>query len=625
MSYFVLARKYRPQSFEDLIGQEPVARTLVNALSQGKVAHAYLFSGPRGIGKTTTARLLARALNCEKGPTPKPCGLCAACKEIASGASMEDVLEIDAASNRGIDDIRDLRENVKYAPVRSRYRIYIIDEAHQITKEGFNALLKTLEEPPSHAVFMLATTESQKMPATILSRCQRFGLRPITSPSMVQRLEWIVKQEGLKVERSALEEIVKAAGGSMRDGLSLLDQVVMFAPQGARQDAVRELLGFLPRETVDSFTTVLKSGDPKAIIAQVIEYLEKGGDLSQLARDLQDRYHLVLQAKAGVEDFPGENPEDLAQQAQSYTFDELERNVRGLGRCMDEMKRSPFPQAIFEVFCLRLSQPGIDTASLLRRVETLEKKLASSGAPASYSVSGPPSGAPAASPKVSSTSSFQKPAPISSLPPSSAPKKDPQASASLPSSSRVTLEPPEAETPAATSVAAPVQVKSIGIDDEQLRAHWPFVVQEVHKGKPSLGASLEDAEVRLTVDGALHLVFSTSFNMEQVKRKQDGLSTVLWDRLGKKLALIFSVDAARQRQKTIKFEVAGESFRNEEGVEEIVNKEVAPASQAPERFSVEGEVSSGDLPPVENDPWIKKVLGHFPGELEPTDFGSDKP
>ena len=452
MSYFVLARKYRPQSFEDLIGQEPVAKTLVNALSQGKVAHAYLFSGPRGTGKTTTARLLARALNCQKGPTPKPCGDCPSCKEILTGSSVEDVLEIDAASNRGIDDIRNLRENVKYAPARSRFRIYIIDEAHQITKEGFNALLKTLEEPPSYTVFMLATTELQKMPATILSRCQRFGLRPIASHAMTDRLEAISKKESLKIDRPALEEITRAAGGSVRDALSLLDQVVVFAPQGASREAVRDLLGLLPREVIRSFTETLRGGDLKKIVLEVVGYIEKGGDLSQLARDLQERYHLVLQAKAGLTDFPGEDAAELKGQAENYSFNELEKNIRLLGRCQEEMKRSPSPQAVFQVFCLRLAQPGVDTQLLLKRIETLEQAL--SGKAPAPALAPAPASAPAVKPPVPAAEI--KP-PTTAAPPPAA--KPPEIKPAVPAA-EVKPPSPVGPPPAVKPVVPAIELKS---------------------------------------------------------------------------------------------------------------------------------------------------------------------
>ena len=240
--YTVLARRYRPQQFDDIIGQEPVARALVNALKSNRVAHAYLFTGARGVGKTSTARILAKALNCASGPTPTPCDHCDMCTSIATGEDV-DVLEIDGASNRGIDEVREIRGNVQYRPSRSRYKIYIIDEVHMLTKEAFNALLKTLEEPPAHVKFIFATTEAQKILITILSRCQRFDFAGIGTPRIVDQLRQVVKQEGMAADDEALELVVRRAGGSMRDAQSLLDQLLAFGGERLTVDQVHHLFG----------------------------------------------------------------------------------------------------------------------------------------------------------------------------------------------------------------------------------------------------------------------------------------------------------------------------------------------------------------------------------------------
>ena len=247
--YTVLARRYRPQAFADLIGQEPVARALSNALTSNRVAHAYLFTGARGVGKTSTARILAKCLNCENGPTPTPCGICPLCLSIAAGDDV-DVVEMDAASNRGIDEIRDIRSNVQYRPSRARFKIYIIDEVHMLTKEAFNALLKTLEEPPAHVKFIFATTDANKLPITILSRCQRFDFAGISLPRIAEQLRGIVEAEGLQAEPEALELVARRAGGSMRDAQSLLDQLLAFASDKLTADQVHHLLGTAGDERV---------------------------------------------------------------------------------------------------------------------------------------------------------------------------------------------------------------------------------------------------------------------------------------------------------------------------------------------------------------------------------------
>lgn len=275
MSHLVLARRYRPQRFEDLIGQDVVVRTLRNALSSGETAHAYVFAGLRGVGKTTAARILARALNCERGPTPEPCGSCSACVDIAEGRAL-DVLEIDAASNRGIDDVRELRETARAMPVRDRYRVFILDEAHQLSRDAWGALLKIIEEPPPHVVFVLASTDKQKFPATILSRCQQLDFRPVPTDTLRAHLGEVARAEGFPLPDGAALMLAQAAEGSVRDALSLLDRVRAFAPAGVDEAAVAEVLG-LPRfEVVLSAWDSLMAGDVAAVL-QLLRDVEAGG------------------------------------------------------------------------------------------------------------------------------------------------------------------------------------------------------------------------------------------------------------------------------------------------------------------------------------------------------------
>ncbi len=280
MQYQVLARKWRPKNFNELVGQEHVSRTLMNALQIGRVAHAFLFSGPRGSGKTSTARILAKALNCHKGKPGEPCSECPSCLEIAAGNCM-DVLEIDAASNRGIDEIRELKEKTRYSPARDRNKIFIIDEVHMLTQEAFNALLKTLEEPPPHVVFILATTEYHKIPATILSRCQQYSFKLIQYPLIMERLREIAKAEGIEISTIALEQVVFSSGGSMRDAMSALDQVIAFSGATVRDEDVTALLGLVEPKVLGQTVRAIAGNDVAELLKIVADLVEVGQDLQQ--------------------------------------------------------------------------------------------------------------------------------------------------------------------------------------------------------------------------------------------------------------------------------------------------------------------------------------------------------
>src|SRR5258708_1806160 len=298
--YQVIARKYRPQSFADVICQEHVKTTLENAIAQHRIAHGYIFSGQRGTGKTTIARILARCLNCVQGPTSKPCGVCASCKEISEGGTV-DVIEIDAASNRGINEMRELRENVRYQPARDRYKIFIIDEAHQITNEAFNALLKTIEEPPPWAVFVLCTTEAHKIPATIASRCQHFSFRSVDFEDLTNRMAWICEQEGIEADREVLAVIAAAGEGSVRDSLSALDQAIACCGQKLNAAEVRALLGAFSLEALAKVSDALLASDSRRMLEVVDELERNGQNLQHFARELSRYFRNLLVARiAGV-------------------------------------------------------------------------------------------------------------------------------------------------------------------------------------------------------------------------------------------------------------------------------------------------------------------------------------
>jgi DNA polymerase III subunit gamma/tau len=378
MSYQILARKYRPKTFEKMVGQKAVVQTLQNAIKTDRVAQAYIFSGMRGVGKTTLARILAKALNCKDGPTPTPCNECESCVSIDQDRSV-DVLEIDGASNRGIDDIRALREAVKYRPLRSRYRIIYIDEVHQITKDGFNALLKTLEEPPPQTVFIFATTEFQKVLATIVSRCQHFEFKKLTHKEIINHLLYIAKEESLTISPSGLNLIAQAAEGSMRDAQSLLDQAVAFSGQDIRDDDLKEILGAIDRDMLFAASSLILGQDPAAVFPLVEKIMERGYDLRAFHKDLilHFRNLLLVKSVGETEDLLPLNADELAalnEEAGKATVEELLRFLHVLQEAEPGLRYSSQPQIYLETLLARLSHfnkitPLLD---LVQEVEQLK-------------------------------------------------------------------------------------------------------------------------------------------------------------------------------------------------------------------------------------------------------------
>ena len=364
MAYIALYRQWRPGTFKDLVGQKAVSRTLSQAISSGRIAHAYLFSGPRGTGKTSTAKIFAKALNCEKGPTPDPCGVCKSCTKIADGTAL-DVFEIDAASNRGIDEMRDLREKVKFTPAEGRYKVYIIDEVHMLTTEAFNALLKTLEEPPAHVVFILATTEPHKVPATIQSRCQRFDFRRITVEEIEARLSYVAEEMKIPCEKEALRLLAQQADGGMRDALSLLDQCASFDGGTLTAERVEESLGLIGREPIYRLTKAIGGRRKGEVLETVADLLAGGKDPMQLLAELSLHLRsLMLYEAAGaleVLDLSDDAKAALEEQKALFGQEKLMAMIARLHEAMAELRWTPQPRITLEVALLSLCSAGAAT------------------------------------------------------------------------------------------------------------------------------------------------------------------------------------------------------------------------------------------------------------------------
>jgi DNA polymerase-3 subunit gamma/tau len=382
MSYQVLARKWRPQVFDDVVGQGHITRTLQNAIASGRLAHAFLFSGPRGVGKTTTARILAKALNCVEGPTPTPCGKCDSCLETAAGTSV-DVIEIDGASNRGIEHIRELREAVKYAPVGGKYKVYVIDEVHMLTNEAFNALLKTLEEPPPHVIFIFATTEPQKIPATIHSRCQRYGFKRVPLHEIIGRLRTIADAEGITITDQGLAMIARAAEGSMRDSQSLLDQAVSYSGMEIKDEDLQATLGSVAQETLSKFTAGLLSRNAAELLKQVDALLEQGQDMRQFLSGMVEHLRNLLVVKIAsdpsqIVELPGADIEAIKHQAAGAEAEHLLMLFDSLSKTLDDMRWSPHQRFTFEVGLIKACNlaPLKPLAEVLGRMKELEARLA---------------------------------------------------------------------------------------------------------------------------------------------------------------------------------------------------------------------------------------------------------
>ncbi len=530
MSYLVLARKYRPQRFEDLVGQEHIARTLTNAINLERVHHAFLFTGARGVGKTSAARILARALCCADGPSATPCGKCDFCQEIVSGQSV-DVVEIDGASNRGVDDARTLREAARYAPSKGRKKVYIVDEVHMFTPEAFNALLKTLEEPPSHVVFILATTEVHRIPITILSRCQRYDFKLITTARLCEHLEVVLGREQIAFEPDGLRLLARQAGGSVRDALSLLDQMIAFvgdAPITAQR--VAEVLGVADRRLLTSLYQAVLGRDAASALRALALAVDRGVDLAQLARAFLGFIHDV-EVAALVAD-PGDLVDASADEiAEARALGE--KTPRGLAgtlfdrwaRAVDEAGRSQTPRLILEMALVDLcfAEPLQPLPDLLKRLEELEAQLqdAAGGAPAPRAPERPSGRPPERNFDRPPERSFDRPperAPAAVADPGRQPGP---LRAEAPS-------PPAAPAPSVPAPAAPIgqSTAARSVEDLWRRLRLRF------EDRPALAAALDHGAVGSWQSGQLLLVFSDKLMLAQTEKQRRLLEEALLEIAG---------------------------------------------------------------------------------------------
>lgn len=488
MSYLVLARKYRPQSFEDLVGQEHVSRTLVNAINSGRVHHAFLFTGARGVGKTSAARIFAKALNCEQGLSPQPCQKCPSCVEITAGHG-QDVFEIDGASNTGVDDIRELRENIRYLPSHSRFKLFIIDEVHMLSINAFNALLKTLEEPPDHAKFIFATTEPHKIPITILSRCQRFDFRKISLPAVTTRLREIAVSEQIEISDRSLALVARRGEGSMRDSLSTLDQVLAFCGNQVADEEVQGLLGMVDRRLLLDTVEGVVERDSRRVLDSVRRVDDMGHSFRQFCQELVESFRALVLIKVVEE--PGALLEttvdelaQLQQLADRGSVEDLQRVLTLLVKTEAELAGSTFPRLALEMTLVRLTHlpPGKDVGALLRKVEDLERRLSGRG-PAVVKAGG-------SSPEPEPPPVYREATPTKVVP---------------------VVEPEAVAAPSAV-------VDSPQAASADAQASWPELVKHVRKERPRIGSILEHGcPVRFALP-ELEVGFAAgSFHLEQMK------------------------------------------------------------------------------------------------------------
>ncbi len=534
-----LYRKYRPRTFAEVIGQEHVTEPLTQALRSGRLNHAYLFSGPRGCGKTSSARILARSLNCEQGPTPEPCGECDSCRSLATDGGSIDVMEIDAASHGGVDDARELRERAFFAPVSSRFKIYVIDEAHMVSTQGFNALLKLVEEPPEYVKFIFATTEPEKVLGTIKSRTHHYPFRLIPPGVLRPYLEHLASAEGIKVDPAVFPLVVRAGGGSARDSLSVLDQLIAGAgPEGVEYARAVALLGVTDAALIDEMCDALAAGDGAAAYATVDRVAEAGHDPRRFASDLLERLRdlMVLQqvpeaATKGLVDGPTDQIERMSAQAQRLGPGTLSRCADLVHNGLVEMRGTTAPRLLLELICARMLLPGADDSAggLLQRLERMERRLSDGPLPAT---AGP---APAAVRSAPAPAPAMSPAPPTERPTVAAPAERPTPAAPSPADPVPAAEPirrpapPETVTP---NVGTAEPAPSGALDAVAVRRAWNDIVGMVNRSHKKIAALMRDAVVRDLEGDTLLLTVKSSVLAKMLSDASGVITAALYEELG---------------------------------------------------------------------------------------------
>lgn len=583
MSYQVFARKYRPQTFDDLVGQAHVTRTLKNAVEQNRLAHAYLFVGPRGIGKTSTARILAKALNCIHGPTVSPCGVCDSCKEIAAGNSL-DVLEIDGASNNGVEQVRELRDNVRYAPSKGHFKIYIIDEVHMLTSAAFNALLKTLEEPPAHVKFIFATTEPQKVLPTILSRCQRFDLHRIPANLIADHLQYIAGNERVTLEPAAAHAIAKGADGGLRDAESMLDQLVAFCGETIAEADVLNVFGFTSEQTVVNFTEQILRGGTAEALGLLHAEAENGKDMMKLMSDLiaylRDLLVFKVKPDAVTDDLNPELQQALQTQSAVIETDRLLELIDQFAGAEGRMKWAPNKRLHFEVAVIKAIQT-------LEQV-TLNEVIANLSALREGKPAVTPPGKPAKTPTPAAPR-VKEPIPIPVIPKPAAKMSPPPVSAAAAQT---------AATPIA-SAAAPATGDAAAVDMDAL---WQKTVELIRARRPLIRGWIDSAKVLGQEGRSFLLGFPpeqrTAMESIAMPRNRDFLEALLKEISGREWSVKFS----------LKEGLLVQAPKQEE--------ESAPSNGAAASppAKVEKKTESATF---KDDPLIREALEIFKGEIKP--------